>query len=439
MRSAGLAQVRHPAKLTTHPRNTTLFAQFGGIMVEERSYRDRREAVMAQHAEGLVLVRGAASDGVNPNFRYLTGLSEPRGLLLLAPEGARIGVGPSHPGPDYVRGRIVHQILFLPAPSPLAARWGEDSAATVDRVGPDSARVDAVLGVDELDAVLDRALQEASVLHYVRGSQPTLAGDDDSDVRFLSRVRDRFFGVTVRDATPTVDELRRSKDEAEIRAIERAAAVTAEALDRVLGLVRAGMHEHEVEGEITRVYRAHGATHAFEPIVACGVNAVFPHYKANAARIEPGQLLLIDTGAVLDGYASDVTRTLPVDGRFDDRQREIYDTVLRAQREAIDMCRPGALIADIHAKAFEVISAAGFGEQFIHGTSHHLGLETHDVGNVHRPLTEGSVITVEPGIYLPDEAIGVRIEDDVLVTADGPRILTEGIPATADDVERRMA
>lgn len=394
---------------------------------------------MAQHGEGLVLVRGAASDGVNSNFVYLTGLAEPRGVLLLAPEGARIGVGPAHPGPDYVRGRMVRQVLFLPATSPLAARWGEDSAATVESVDPDGARVDAVLGLDELDAVLDRALQEASILHYVRGSLPTLAGDDDDDVRFLSRVRDRFFGVTVRDATPTVHELRRSKDTKEVQAIERAVAVTREAVDRVLGSVRAGMYEYEVEGEITRVYRAHGATHAFAPIVACGVNAVFPHYKANSARIEPGQLLLIDTGAALDGYCSDVTRTLPVEGRFDERQRKIYDIVLRAQREAIDTCRPGALIADIHAKAYEVISSAGFGEYFIHGTSHHLGLETHDAGDVHRPLTEGSVITVEPGIYLPDEAIGVRIEDDVLITADEPRILTEGIPAEAAEIEQRMA
>jgi Xaa-Pro aminopeptidase len=172
--------------------------------------------------------------------------------------------------------------------------------------------------------------------------------------------------------------------------------------------------------------------------VACGINAVFPHYKANSARIEPGKLLLIDTGASLDGYCSDVTRTLPVDGQFDERQRKIYDTVLRAEREAIDMCRPGALIADIHAKAYDVIATAGFGEYFIHGTSHHLGLETHDAGDVHSPLTEGSVITVEPGIYIPDEEIGVRIEDDVLITGDGPRILTEGIPALAEDIERRM-
>jgi len=408
-------------------------------MIEQRSYRDRREAVLARHPEGIVLVRGAAPGCTNPSFRYLTGFDEPRGALLLAAAGTRIDVGASHPGPHYVRGRMVRQLLFLPRPDPLAARWGEESAATVDRVGADEARVDAVLGTHELDAVLGRALESVSTLHYVRGGRPTLAGGDDDDVRFLSRVRDRFFGVTIRDATATVHELRRSKDESEVRAIERSVALTAEAIERVFAMVRAGIREHEVEAEITRVYRSQGATHAFDPIVACGVNAVFPHYHANAAMIEAGKLLLIDTGAALDGYRSDVTRTLPVDGKFSDRQRQVYDVVLAALRAAIDLCRPGALLADVHSKAFEVIEAAGFAEYFIHGTSHHLGLETHDAGDVHRPLTEGSVITVEPGIYLPDEEIGVRIEEDVLVAGSGPRVLTAAIPAEAAEIERRMA
>jgi len=384
-------------------------------------------------------VRWAGSEGVNPNFIYLTGLNERRGTLLLAPGGIRIGVGPAHPGPDYVRGRTVRQILFLPAPSPLAARWGEDSHATVDRVTPEAAGVDAVLAADELAPLLDRVLPTTAVLHAVRGATPSLAGDADEDARFVARIRERFFGVTVRDATPAVHEMRRRKDEGEVASLERAVAVTGEALDRVAGCLRAGMTEHEIEGEITRVYRSHGATHAFEPIVACGLNAVFLHYKANAARIESGQLLLIDTGAALDGYCSDVTRTFPVDGRFDERQREVYDVVRRALGEAVERCRVGTLIADVHTRAYEVIADAGFGEYFIHGTSHHLGLETHDVGDVHRELAEGAVITVEHGIYLPGEKIGVRLEEDVLITGGAPRVLTERIPVEADEIERRMA
>ncbi len=394
---------------------------------------------MSQHGDGLILVRGAAADGPSANFYYLTGLAESRAALLLAPQGARIGIGARHPGPDYVRGRMVRQILFLPASDPLAARWGEDGTATAEHWTPERAGVDVILEATELAPLLGRLLQEAPTLYYVRGVPPSLVGHEDEDAAFVSRVRQRFFGVALHDATPTVHELRRTKDEAEVRAIERSIELTAEAVGRTLGLLRAGMHEYEVEGEISRVYRGHGAGHAFDPIVACGVNAVFPHYKDNAAEIEAGRLLLIDTGAVLNGYCSDVTRTVPVDGRFDKRQREIYETVLSAERAAIELCRTGALLADIHAAAFHVIESAGFGRYFIHGTSHHLGLETHDAADIHRPLTAGSVITVEPGIYLPDEKIGVRIEDDVLVTTDRPRVLSEAIPVSVEDIERVMA
>ncbi len=394
---------------------------------------------MSQHGDGLILVRGAAPDGPSANFFYLTGLAESRGALLLASQGVRIGIGARHPGADYVRGQMVRQILFLPASDPLAARWGEDGTATAEDWTAERAGVDAILETDELAPLLGRLLQEAPTLHYVRGVPPSLVGDEDPDAAFVARLRHRFFGVTVRDASPTVHELRRTKDDAEVRAIERSIEVTRKALDQVFGQLRAGMHEYEVEGEISRVYRGHGGGHAFDPIVACGVNAVFPHYKANAAQIEAGQLLLIDTGTLLNGYRSDVTRTLPVDGKFDERQREVYETVLRAQREAIELCRPGALLAEIHATAFHVIESAGFGRYFIHGTSHHLGLETHDAADMHRPLTAGSVITVEPGIYIPDEQIGVRIEDDVLVTADRPRVLSESIPVSVADIERRMA
>ena len=407
--------------------------------IEASTYRLRRDALLARHPDGPILVRGASRVGVNPNFLYLTGLDAPRGALLLSPAGVRIGLGAAHPGPDYQRGRIVHQLLFLPQPTPLAARWGEDAAATVDRITAEAALVDAVLSTDELDAVLGRALGEATLFHYVRGVPATLAGPDEVDAPFLLRVRERFFGTTLRDATQSVAELRRVKDAGELRAIERAIDVTREAIDRVLELARPGLSEHEIEGEITRIYRRHGATHAFDPIVATGLNAVFPHYHANAAPIEAGQLLLVDTGAVLDGYRGDVTRTLPVERRFNRRQRQVYDVVLEAQRAAIERCRPGELLAEVHATAFTVVARAGFGEYVIHGTSHHLGLETHDAGDVHRPLVAGAVITVEPGIYIPGESLGVRIEDDVLVAHDGPRVLSAGIPSAADEIERRMA
>jgi Xaa-Pro aminopeptidase len=245
--------------------------------------------------------------------------------------------------------------------------------------------------------------------------------------------------LDVRDGSPTVHEMRRSKDETEVAAIGEAIEVTAQAFDRLLGSVREGLQEHELEAEIARVYRAHGATHAFDPIVACGARALQLHYRDNRGPVVSDELLLVDSGASLNGYKADITRTYPVNGRFSKRQRQVYETVLEALGAAVAACKPGVLLGDLHRHAWEVIERAGFGEHFIHGTSHHLGLETHDVGDVHRPLTAGAVITVEPGIYLPDEQLGVRIEDDVLITESGHRVLSVSIPRTIDEIERRMA
>ena len=396
----------------------------------------RRARLLEQNPQGLIVVRGSGVAGPNPNFFYLTGIEEPAGALLLAPRGARYGVGRANPGPDYVRGRTARQLLFLPTRDPLAASWGEQGQATAESVTPAAAGVDAVLPVSQLQGVLSTALTQVEALHYVRSAAAALGGADDADTEWVEQVRRRFLNVRIRDASPEVHEMRRSKDEHEAAAIERAAAVTAEALEAVLRVLRAGVREQEIEAEIVRVYRSHGATHAFDPIVACGDNALVLHYTANAASIEAGRLLLVDTGACLDGYRADVTRTYPVDGRFDPRQREVYEAVLRAQHEAIAACRPGALLGDLHASAWSSIDAAGFGEYFVHGLGHHLGIETHDVGDLYRPLEPGAVITVEPGIYLPGDGIGVRIEDDVLITADGHRVLTDAIPKSVEDIER---
>jgi Xaa-Pro aminopeptidase len=406
--------------------------------MSDHPYSQRRARLLEQVPDGVLLVRGAASSGTNPAFRYLTGFGEPRGALLLAPGGVRIGTGRQHPGPDYVRGRMVHQLLLLPAANPLAARWGEDSSATLESVDAESIGVDAVLNASSLDGLLAAALGPSGTLRYVRARPGALGNAANVDAAFVERVRRDLFGVRVEDATPLLDAMRSVKDGAEVQAIERSVAVTSEALERAMSAVKAGMREFELEAVITGTYRVHGAEHAFDPIVAAGPNAMLLHYGENNGPIEPGGLVLVDTGASLDGYAADVTRTFPVDGTFTDRQREVYEAVLRAQEATIAECRPGALIADLHARAFEVVADAGFGDHFPHGTCHHLGLETHDAGDVHAALHPGAVITVEPGVYLADEEIGVRIEDDVLITEDGHRVLSAAIPKQVADVERAV-
>jgi len=406
-------------------------------MKPARGSVERQEELIARHPDGPIVVRGSGRAGPSANFAYLTGIRESRATLVLCASGVRIGTGAMHPGPDYVRGRMVRRLLFLPAGDALAARWGEESPYTFEQTTAQAAGVDAVLPAAQLEPVLGRLLLAAPVLWYVRAADPTLGGEDDPDTLFVERIRRRFFALRLADATPALHEMRRLKDAGEVRTIEAASEVTARALEALLARLRPGVRECELEAEITRVFRAAGAGHAFDPIVACGVHAAYPHYQSNSGIVESGKLLLVDIGARLDGYCSDVTRTYPVDGRFGGRQRKVYETVLRAQQEAIALCRPGVLLADVHARAFAVIEAAGFGPQFIHGTGHHLGLDVHDVGDVHRGLDPGAVVTIEPGIYLPEEGLGVRIEDDVLVTEGAPRVLTAGIPASIEALEAR--
>jgi Xaa-Pro aminopeptidase len=387
--------------------------------------------------DGLILVRGGGPEGVNPSFFYLTGIAEPSAALVLAPAGVRVGTGRRNPGPDYVRGRMARQVLFLPPTNPLAARWGEDCSAAVENADAGHLGVDELLSTSEIEEVLTSWLGTVETLHLVRGFPPSLSGAADADTEFAGRVRSRFLGLEVLDATPVVHGMRRLKDHGEHQAIKHSIDVTQQALDAVVGRLGGGLLEYELEAEIARVYRANGGTHAFEPIVGCGANALKLHYTSNDGAVEKGKLLLIDTGVSIDGYKSDITRTFPVDGKFTPRQREVYEVVLHAQEEAIAMCRPGVLIGDIHARSFEIISEAGYGGgDYPHGIGHHLGLETHDVGDVHLPLQAGAVMTIEPGVYVARDDIGVRIEDDVLITDGGPRVLSSAIPKTVEAVER---
>jgi len=403
-------------------------------------YQERRRRLMSTVGEGWIVVRGRGPEGANPNLVYLTGVGEPGATLVLAPSGVRIGTGRKHPGPDYVRGRMARQVLFLPATDPLAARWGEDSAAPLGSLEAHDLGLDAVLPAGDLTDLLSAWLASTTTLHVVRAFPASLAAASDPDAEFAERIRTRFLGVTVRDATPAVHEMRRVKDPAEQQAMLRAIDVTRQALDALVRRMAHAEREHELEAEIARVYRSHGASHAFEPIVGCGPNAMKLHYTRNDGAVRRGELLLVDTGAMLAGYRSDITRTLPVGGKFSARQREVYEAVLRAETAAIGLCRPGGRIGDIHARAFEVLAEAGFGgAEFPHGIGHHLGLDTHDVGDAQRPLEPGCVVTIEPGLYLEDEGLGVRIEDDVLVTESGPRVLSQDIPRGADDIEAWIA
>jgi Xaa-Pro aminopeptidase len=251
------------------------------------------------------------------------------------------------------------------------------------------------------------------------------------------KITQRIPGVAVEDRTQVPAGMRAVKSSAELALIEHAASVTAAGFDACLRAIRPGINERDLAGLLTAIFRDHDSEPAYDLIVGAGINGTVLHYSANNAPVADGDLIVMDCAAAYQGYASDVTRTLPASGAFSADQGEVYDIVLKAQLAGIAAATPGATYADIDAAARAVIDQAGFGDAFIHGTSHPIGIEVHDI-TPDGPLAPGMVITVEPGIYLPERRLGVRIEDDILITDSGNRVLTSAVPKSVDAIEAAM-
>jgi len=395
------------------------------------------------------------------HFWYLTGFSEPAAaLVLVAVEGRREAL-------LFCRTRDEAREIWD------GPRWGPEAAC--EAFGFDAAH--PIASLDELVPVL---LADAPALYCALPGDAEFAGRVQ---RWLDAVRAR--GRTgIRAPTAMVDlpvlldEMRLIKDASEIETMRRAAGISAAAHARLMRACRPGLHEYELEAELLYEFRRQGAqAPAYPAIVAAGANACVLHYPAGSARLEAGQLCLVDAGCELDGYASDITRTFPVDGRYGGEQRAVYELVLAAQDAALGQARPGVDFNAPHDAATRVlaqgmidlgllegtldgvIESGAYRQFFMHRTSHWLGLDVHDVGDYRvpgvasdgserawRPLEPGMVLTVEPGLYVRPAAgvperfhhIGVRIEDDVLITAASHEVLTRALPRRADDIEALM-
>lgn len=380
-------------------------------------------------AAGLVFAGEHDGHGDAPfrphrHFEYLCGVTDEPGAILL--------LDPAHP----VRAR--RAMLFLKPLNPEVEKWDgyrlEIAAALREKTG-----ITSIFRFDKFGLMLNDAARRArrlAVLH-----PPALyTAPVSPDLGVLRKVAERVPGCVIEDRSDAIPLLRCVKSPAEIAMIRRAAAITAQGFDAALRTLRPGMSEFEVQENIEHAYHIAGArAQAFPTIAGSGINSTVLHYRANARATGDGDVICIDSGAKWGGYSADVTRTLPVSGRFNPRQREVYQVVLRAQLAAIRAVKPGARLSQIDAAARGVIAKAGFGDFFIHGIGHHLGLDTHDATPVgDQPLKVGAVVTIEPGVYIPQEALGIRIEDDVLVTRGGREVLTRGIPKTIDEIERAM-
>ncbi len=383
------------------------------------SMLDRREAALIPGAWEKELETFRQSN----NFYYFTGIEQPNLLLLIAPAA---------------RSR---EVLFLPAHNLEDGSMSE--AWTGSKLGPGSATEQAT-GIAKaaekgtFETAFAALAGELDRLYF--DCVPAGIGGPKSGAQvLLETIHGRYPHIRILPLSRLTDSLRILKDSVEIATIARAVDITGQALVEAIGAVEAGMFEYEVEAMIEYGFSRRGSQRpGFPSIAGSGPNTVTLHYNENRRRMEPGELLLMDVGAELDYYTADITRTVPVDGRFTDRQRQVYETVLAAQQAAIEVVKPGVTLREVHAAASAVIADAGFGKYFIHYTSHYLGMDVHDAGSRDEKLRPGMVITVEPGIYIPEETLGVRIEDDVLVTENGSRVLSRDVPGTVGEIEKLM-
>jgi Xaa-Pro aminopeptidase len=417
-------------------------------------YHARRENLAARLGDGIALVfNPPETEGPNDvygyfpeaNFYYLTGWSEPGAVLLVAAPAEAKSDNPA---------RRYTEILFLPSRNYSQERW------TGQKLGPDSANAVEVTGVDRVES-LDNMRAELVKLSPARGPKiytdvPAAgqASNSAQPLAWLDRANAFPVGTSYEDLRPLVSALRTVKDAGELGLIQKAVNASIAAQFAAMRAIKPGVTEREVSALLQYEWGKRGCERpAYAPIVGTGRNSTVLHYSDDSATIESGDTVVMDAAGEYSLYASDITRTMPANGKFTPRQREIYEIVLGAQRAAMAAFQSGKSHLQRNQKdtlydiAYNYINSHGkdghgdpLGKYFIHGLGHYVGLNVHDPGDYSIPLGPGMVFTIEPGIYIPEEKIGVRIEDMYYVDRDGKLIrLTESLPQTADEIESLMA
>lgn len=373
----------------------------------------------------------------NSHFFALTGIDEPDSILILYPDCRR---------PEY------RELLFVPFTDEHTSVWDGSKINLAE--AQEISGITQTKWSHQYEDVLQPLMCMAGEIflnsnEHDRFYTPVVS----KDTRMAHELRRRFPLHTLRRAQPILRELAMYKSPIELELIRQACAITGEAFQRVLTTMRPGQLEYQVEAEISYTFISHGAAQAYLPIIAGGLNACTLHYIKNDQILQSGDLVLLDFGAEYAHYAADLTRTIPVNGRFTDRQKKVYTAVLNAFKLARSMMVPGQTLAAIHKETeqylgFELYelglvptkkpAPAEINAFFMHGIGHHLGLDVHDLADRYQPLTEGMVLTCEPGLYLRAEKMGIRLENDIYISAEGPVDLMAGIPMEIEEIEDRM-
>jgi Xaa-Pro aminopeptidase len=404
-------------------------------------YESRRERLLAEVTDGIIVVDSASS---STDFTYLTGIESRTAKLILVPEQ----VAEKTPRPESWR-----TTLYLPEKTPRMGTWDDPVLCYKDDTEtPTGIAANAPVGQFMGDLA---NLGNITDTLYVPFRPPRRSsGELAADLELVDRVKKLNPNVAVQNLAPLLDRLQWGKSARQIEVMRKACAITVDAYKESARYTRPGIYEYEIEALVDFIFRRRGSQRAAFIIVGSGPNSCILHHMTNDRRMGENEMLVLDIGTVYCNTSTDLTRTLPTSGKFTAEQREIYSIVLEAQKKAISIVEPGVTLAEVHEAALGVIAEAGYAEYFIHGTSHTLnGGSTvnpktnglHDLARVEQryksndmPLVPGSMFTIEPGIYIPEKNLGVRIEDDILVTPDGYEILTADAPKEIEEVEALM-
>ncbi len=375
---------------------------------------------------------------------YLSGADQEETILLLFPDAMDKGQ---------------REILFVRETNDHIAVWEGEKLSKEQATAVSGIR--NVQWLKDFDKVFFDLMTEADTVYFntnehYRQSVETQTRED----RFIRKCKEKFPAHSWAKSNPILQEIRGVKEHQEIALMQQACDITEKGFRRILNFTRPGVWEYEIEAEFLHEFiRNRSKGFAYTPIIASGNNANVLHYVVNNQQCKDGDLILLDVGAEYANYSSDMTRTIPVNGKFSKRQREVYNAVLRVKNEATEMLIPGTMWAEYHKEVGKIMTSELLGlgllskadvqnenkewpaykKYFMHGTSHHIGLDTHDYGPLKTPMKAHMVFTVEPGIYIPDEGFGIRLEDDVVIQEKGgPLNLMKNIPIEADEIEAIM-
>lgn len=380
----------------------------------------------------------------NSGLFYLSGLDQEETIVVLFPDCIKEGF---------------QEVAFIKRTSDYIAIW-EGEKYTKERAREVSG-IQKIYWLDEMAPILHELILLAKRVYINTEEHDRFIPElPTRNMRMARDVMERYPGHKYHRAQPILKKLMMNKQATEVELMKQAMSITGKAFRRVLEFVRPGVMEYEIEAEITHEFiRNRASGHAYDPIVASGANSCILHYTRNNQECKAGDVLLMDFGAEYGHYASDLTRTIPVSGQFSPRQRSVYDAVLRIMRDAQQLLVPGTTLEEYSKEVVKMMESALidlkllsrkeieqqnpelplYKQYFMHGTSHHLGLDVHDLADRYVPIQEDMVFTCEPGIYIRDEKLGIRIENNILVTDNGPVDLMANIPVEAEEIEELMS